>query len=83
MYWDVKLVKPKPGYKIYVETEDGRKGLFDMTPYLEKGLFKELKDTNYFNQVGIVFSAVTWPNGQDIAPETLLDEMRIVQTEPE
>jgi len=82
MYWDVKVVKPKPNYKIYVETEDGRKGIFDVSPYIERGMFKELKDINYFNQVGILFGAVTWPNEQDIAPETLIDEMLPVQAEP-
>jgi hypothetical protein len=30
---------------------------------------------HYFNQVGIVFGAVTWPHKQDIAPETLLAEI--------
>jgi hypothetical protein len=30
---------------------------------------------NYFNQVGILFGAVTWPHEQDIAPETLLAEL--------
>jgi len=78
----VKVVKPKPDYKIYVETEDGRKGIFDVSPYIERGMFKELKDINYFNQVGILFGAVTWPNEQDIAPETLIDEMLPVQAEP-
>jgi len=34
MYWDVTAVKAKPEYKIYVETEDGRKGIFEMTPTL-------------------------------------------------
>ena len=29
MYWDVKTVKPMPDYRIYVEVEDGRKGIFD------------------------------------------------------
>jgi len=82
MHWDVKIVKPKPDYKIYVETEDGRKGVFDMKPYLERGMFRELKDKNYFNQVGILFGAVTWPNEQDIASETLIDEMQLVQAEP-
>ena len=82
MHWDVKVVKPKPDYKIYVETEDGRKGIFDVSPYIERGMFKELKDINYFNQVGILFGAVTWPNEQDIAPETLIDEMLPVQAEP-
>lgn len=75
MYWDVRLVKPLSNYRIYVEIEDGRKGIFDMTPYLNHGVFQQLKDVHYFNQVGILFGAVTWPNEQDIAPETLLAEM--------
>ncbi len=24
MYWDVKIVKPLPDYRIYVEIDDGR-----------------------------------------------------------
>ena len=75
MYWNVKSVKPLSDYRIYVEIEDGRRGIFDMKPYLNRGVFHELRNVNYFNQVGILFGAVTWPNEQDIAPETLLAEM--------
>jgi hypothetical protein len=75
MYWDVKTVKPLPDYRIYVETEDGRKGTFDLKPYLDHGVFRELRDVHYFNRVGILFGAVTWPHEQDIAPETLLAEL--------
>ena len=75
MYWDVKTVKSLPDYRIYVEIEDGRKGIFDLKPYLDFGVFRELRDVHYFNQVGILFGAVTWPHEQDIAPETLLAEM--------
>jgi len=75
MYWDVKFVKPLPDYCIYVELENGQKGQFDLKPYLDRGAFSDLKNLHYFNQVGILFGAVTWPNEQDIAPETLLDEM--------
>ncbi|OQY11578.1 MAG: hypothetical protein B6I31_04690 [Desulfobacteraceae bacterium 4572_19] len=53
MYWDVTIVKPKLKYEIYIEIEDGRKGIFDMKPYLNKGVFKELQDVHYFNQVGM------------------------------
>ncbi|PPK75791.1 uncharacterized protein DUF2442 [Methylobacter tundripaludum] len=59
----------------YVEIEDGRKGVFDLKPYLDHGVFRELRNVHYFNQVGILFGAVTWPNEQDIAPEALLAGM--------
>jgi Protein of unknown function (DUF2442) len=72
MYWDVKVVKPLENYQLYVEVEDGRCGIFDVKPYLDKGVLSELKNIHYFNQVDILFGAITWPNEQDIAPETLL-----------
>ena len=70
-------------YRICVKIEDGRQGLFDMKPCLDRGLFRELNDVNYFNQVGILLGAVTWPHGQDIAPETLIGDMVPVETMPD
>ena len=58
-----------------MELENGQKGEFDLKPYLDRVGFRELKKVHYFNQVGILFGAVTWPNEQDIAPETLLAEL--------
>lgn len=75
MFWSVKSVTPLPNYRIRVEIEDGRIGIFDVNPYLEHGVFTELKDVSYFNRVGIQDGVVTWPNEQDIAPETLVAEM--------
>jgi len=43
-------------------------------------VFRELRDLHYFNQVAILFGAVTWPHEQDIAPETLLAEMIPVES---
>jgi hypothetical protein len=83
MYWDAKVVKPLSDYRIYVKIEDGRQGVFDMKPYLDRGVFRELKDEHYFNQVGILFGAVTWPHEQDIAPETLIEDMVPVETIPD
>lgn len=77
MYWDVVSVKPVSNYLIEVEIQDGRKGIFDLKPYLELGAFQELKNVHYFNQVGILYGAITWPHEQDIAPETLIAEMKI------
>ena len=81
MYWDVHTVRALSDYRIYVELADGRRGIFDLKPYLEHGVFKELRDVMYFNRVGILHGAVTWPHQQDIAPETLLAEMTPVEGE--
>jgi hypothetical protein len=81
--WDVKVVRPLPDYRIYVEVEDGRKGIFDLKPYLNRGILRELEDASYFRQVGILFGAVTWPHNQDIAPETLIAEMTPVESDTE
>lgn len=80
MYWDVTTVEPLSDFRIYVEIEDGRKGIFDLKPYLDHGVFRELRDVHYFNRVCILFGAVTWPNEQDIAPETLIAEMLPVES---
>lgn len=44
MNWDVARVEPLEEYTLHVELVDGRQGTSDMTPYLEKGVFRELKD---------------------------------------
>ncbi|PKY10145.1 hypothetical protein B1757_11310 [Acidithiobacillus marinus] len=82
MYWDVRSATPLSDYRIYVEIADGRRGIFDLKPYLDRGVFRELRDPHYFRQVGILFGAVTWPHEQDIAPETLHEEMTIVESMP-
>lgn len=83
MYWDVKSVTPLSDYRLYVEIADGRRGIFNVKPYLNHGVFRELRNTDYFKQVGIVLGALTWPHQQDIAPETLLAEIIPVDTPPD
>ncbi|ALO34770.1 hypothetical protein CMT41_08620 [Colwellia sp. MT41] len=45
--------------------------LFDASPFLDKGIFKELQDYNYFKQVSVAFGSVEWPNEQDFSYDTL------------
>jgi hypothetical protein len=80
MYWDATFVKPLADYRLYVEVRNGSQGTFDLKPWLDHGVLRELRDLHYFNQVFILFGAVSWPNGQDIAPETLLAGMVGMET---
>jgi Protein of unknown function (DUF2442) len=82
MYWDVLSVTPLSDYRLYVEIADGRQGIFDVKPYLDHGVFRELRNPDYFKQVGVVLGAVTWPHEQDIAPETLVAELVSVDVPP-
>jgi len=54
---------------------------FDVKPYLDKGIFNQLKDLDYFKDFKIVFGTVQWKNEQDFAPETLYFESVEIVTE--
>ncbi|GAJ00570.1 unnamed protein product, partial [marine sediment metagenome] len=51
-------------------------GVFDVKPYLDKGVFKELKNLNFFNSVKPFMGTIQWKNGQDFCPDTLYIESR-------
>lgn len=76
MKTDVSYVRALENYCIEVTLQDQRTGRFDMTPYLDFGLFKRLREKSYFSRVDVQFGAVCWPDGQDIAPQTLLDGLQ-------
>ena len=65
-------------YKIKITLSNGKTGIFDVTPYLEKGIFTELKDYNYFKRARIEFGTIVWPNEQDFSPETIEIKMKEV-----
>ena len=71
MYLSVKNVKTLDEYKLLLTFENGETRLFDMNPYLEKGIFKELKNVSLFKSARISFDTVEWQNETDIDAETL------------
>lgn len=76
MLEELVAIKILDNYRLYVEFDDGRKGIFDVTPYLDKGIFCELKDPAYFAKAYLSYGTVTWPNEQDFAPETIAYELQ-------
>lgn len=71
MYIGTKAVKPLPDFRLLITFENGEQRVFDVTPYLDKGVFRELRDASVFNGVRVSFDAVEWANGADLCPETL------------
>ncbi len=69
-------VDPMDNYKLKIELSDGRKGVFDVLPYVEKGVFRELKDERYFRSVRPAYRGVIWPHEQDFSPETIQCELQ-------
>jgi hypothetical protein len=71
MYLAIKDVQPLADYQLLLTFENGEKRVFNMKPYLEVGIFKELKDLKMFNSVKINFDSVEWANQADFDPEVL------------
>ena len=58
---------------------NGEVKVFDVKPYLDKGIFKELKELRVFNSVKPFLGSIQWQNGQDFCPDTLyLDSIPLV-----
>jgi Protein of unknown function (DUF2442). len=74
MYLSVKEVKPVDEYKLLLTFENDEIRLFDMNPYLERGIFKELKDKSKFNSVKICYDTIEWENEADMDPEMLYEK---------
>lgn len=67
----VKSVIAIDRYKLQLQFENGEQKVFDVSPYLDKGIFAELKNESYFKQVRVAFGAVEWPHEQDFSRDTL------------
>ena len=67
----IKEVIPTDDYKLKIVFTNGERGVYDCSHLLDFGVFKELKDKNYFKQVKVLDGTVTWPHEQDICPDTL------------
>ncbi|MBS4027010.1 MAG: DUF2442 domain-containing protein [Ignavibacteriales bacterium] len=64
-------VKPNEDYTLLLSFENGEQKLFDVKPYLDKGIFRELKDESLFKTVRPFLGSIQWKNGQDLCPDTL------------
>ena len=67
----IKSVKPQDNYTLFLEFSDGTKGDFDVKPYLDKGIFKQLLNVSLFKSVTVRQDdeTIEWANGADLCPD--------------
>jgi hypothetical protein len=59
------------GHQLRIEFSDGAEKIVDFTRWLHGEVFQSLTDKREFKRFFIAGGTVCWPNGADIAPETL------------
>lgn len=74
MYKAVIDVIPLQDNKLILTFENDEKRIFDVTPYMEIGIFKELKDPAMFKSVHISYDSIEWANKADLDPELLYEK---------
>ena len=74
----VKVISAEPieKHRIRIQLSNGKRGIFDVSPYLDKGVFQELKEAQYFRSVKVAYGGVMWPHEQDFSAETIEYELQ-------
>lgn len=69
-------ITARDDYTLEIEFSNGEVGVYDCAPLLDFGVFRELRDLQYFRQARAEGGTVVWPHEQDICPDTLYEDSR-------
>lgn len=81
MYLAVVQVEPLANYQLKLTFKNAEIKMFDMQPYLNLGIFNELKDEALFNTVHISFDTIAWNNEAEMNPEILYAESTALESQ--
>lgn len=75
MKWRVVQIEVSGPHSLTLTFQDGKHKQVNLLPLLEGPVFEPLRDPKFFARVMLdpVAGTVVWPNGADIAPETLYE----------
>jgi hypothetical protein len=72
----VVKIEYQESYSYLIVFDDGVRGIVDFTGFLDIGpVFYPLKELSFFKLARIEGGTISWPNGADIAPETLYEKV--------
>ena len=72
----VKDLIPLANYRLLLSFENGESRIFDVTPYLERGVFQRIKHPGLFGLAKVVAGSVEWPGEIDLSYDTLYLESK-------
>lgn len=64
-------ITPHPNWTLTIASDDGRKGDFDVSPYLDLKTFENLKKMSEFIKVSNGGYFVEWDCGADLSTDTI------------
>lgn len=70
---EIIKVQPLEDYKLLLVFENNEKRIKDMKPYLKKGIFKELKDKDFFNSVKLAYGTISWDGRIDLCADSIYE----------
>ncbi len=76
----IKDVYPQPNWVLSIVADDGRVGIFDVSPYLEYEAFEPLRNGDEFMKVSNGGYFVEWDCGADLSADTIEAHWRVIQT---
>ena len=73
MFHSVVEARYEGRFRIRLVFKDKTTKTVDFCPWLKGPVFEPLRDVKYFQRFFLDGGTVAWPNGADIAPETLYE----------
>ena len=70
---NVTAAEYRGGFQLRLTFNNGSVKTVDFEKWLRGPVFEPLRDPEYFRRFYIEGGTVSWPNGADIAPETLFE----------
>lgn len=71
----IVAIEQRVGFLVHFVFWDGTTKEIDLEPYLQGPVFEPLRqDPTLFAQMYLDGDTIAWPNGADIAPETLYED---------